>query len=228
MKNFFARKIAVLSILTVFLIVPASTSFGQDVAGAGSKALLFSMVILTPSAYNGGLGAKYYLADPFALRGSLQFGFADHKIPGTGGAPDEDVSATQFGVSVGGEYHFMKTRVSPYAGLDLGVTTTSTDSKNTIPPFAEVKNSANGVTIGGAPYQGGLNFRVGLIGGVEFFIIKELSLGAEYNLGYSLTSLYDEQATTNGNPSTTRTTKEGNINAFGINGIGAFTLAFYF
>jgi len=190
------------------------------------------MALLTPSAYNGGLGMKYYIADPFALRGDLQFGFADHKIPGTGGASDEEVSATQFGISVGGEYHFMKSRVSPcvspYAGVDLGVSTTSTDSKNSVAAFAEVKNVASGVTIGGAPYQGGLNFRVGLIGGVEFFVLRELSLGAEYNLGYSLTALSDQQATTNGNPSTTVTTKEGNINSFGINGIGTFTLAFYF
>jgi hypothetical protein len=231
MKDRFTRRILALCIVALFLLIPASKSFGQDAtsaAGAGSKALLFSMVMLTPSAYNGGLGAKYYLADPFALRGSLQFGFADHKTPGVGGADDEEVSATVFGVSVGGEYHFMKTRVSPYAGLDLGVMTTSTDSKNTVPPFADVKNYANGVSIGGVAYQGGLNFRAGLIAGVEFFVTNEVSLGAEYNLGYSMTSLYDQKATTSGNPSITTTTKEGKINSIGINGTGAFTLAFYF
>jgi outer membrane protein W len=230
MNKCFARRITVLSILTVFLIIPASTSFGQDVApaGAGSKALLFSMVMLTPTAYNGGLGFKYYIADPFALRGDLEFGFAHATTPAPTGGSEGSESATQFGVSVGGEYHFLKSRVSPYGGLDVGIRTTSTDAKNTADPQTEIKNAAAGQAISGTLYTNGFNFRIGAIAGVEFFILKELSIGAEYNLGFSMTSLYDQVATTNTNPSTSVTTKEGTNSAVGINGTGAFTLAFYF
>jgi len=231
MRHRFARRITTLSILASLFIIPVSSSFADEVvtpAGAGSKALLFSMVMLTPTAYNGGLGGKYYFSDPFALRGDLEFGFASQSTPAPTGGSEGSVSATQLGVSVGGEYHFMKTRISPYAGLDVGMKTTSTDNKNTATPQIEVKNAATGEPIGGANYVNGLNFRVGAIGGIEFFILKELSISAEYNLGYSMTSLYDQVRTINTKPATSVTTKGGTLSTIGINGTGAFTLAFYF
>jgi hypothetical protein len=230
MKDRFTRRITVLCLLTAFLIVPASTSFSQDVtaAGAGSKALLFSMIIMTPVAYNGGMGFKYYIGEPFALRAGLQFGYAKETAPAPTGGSESSASAVQFGGSIGGEYHFLKSRVSPYGGLDLGVKTTSTVSKDDENPQHEMKNAAAGDSIAGARYNAGLNFTIGAIGGVEFFILKELSIGAEYKLGYSLTSRYDQVYTTNTNPSTSITTKEGSIYSIGLNGIGTFTVAFYF
>jgi hypothetical protein len=230
MKNIFTRRIMILCIAASLLVIPAATSFGQDVvpAGAGSKALLFSMIMLTPTAYNGGLGFKYYIADPFALRGDLQFGYAGQSTPAPTGGSEGSISATQFGIDVGGEYHFLKTRVSPYGGLEVGVKTTSTDNKNTTDPQIEVKNGATGEPISNTTYDAGLTFKVNAIGGVEFFILKELSIGAEYAIGYSLTNRYDQVRTVNTSPSTSVTTKIGSLSAIGINGTGAFTLAFYF
>jgi hypothetical protein len=231
MKNSFTRRLAAICLLAASIMIPASTSFGDDVtpAGSGSKSVLFSMSLLNSGAFNGGLGFKYFIMDPLALRGSLQFGVAGHTTPGTGGAPDEKTSASQFGVSVGGEYHFMKSRVSPYGGLDVGINTTSTDIKNDPLANTEVKNDANGVFINGVGYQGGLSFRIGLIGGVEVFVLKEFSIGAECNVGYSMIGLYDEVATnTNTNPTTSVTTKEGTDWSFGINTVGSLILAFYF
>jgi hypothetical protein len=233
MKNSFTRRLAAICLLAASIMIPASTSFGDDVtpAGSGSKSVLFSMSLLNSGAFNGGLGFKYFVMDPLALRGSLQFGVAGHTTPGTGGAPDQTTSASQFGVSVGGEYHFMKSRVSPYGGLDVAFNTTSTDTKNgaDIAPFTEVKNVASGVFINGVGYQGGFSFRIGLIGGVEVFVLKEFSIGAECNVGYSMISLYDQVGTNpNTNPTTSVTTKEGTDWTFGINTVGSLILAFYF
>jgi Outer membrane protein beta-barrel domain len=242
MKNVFGRRVAVFCLLASFLIVPVSSSFGDDIVtsvGTGSKAFLFTFSGLSDlgaGAYNGGAGFKYFLMDMLALRGSLQAAVASQTLAANGTGADGSISASQFGLSVGGEYHFLKTRVSPYAGAMLGFTTTSTTHKN-ITPANGIQTtiddaSAGEPTLAGGPFVAGLNFGVSGIGGVEFFIIKELSLSAEYRLGYALTSRYDQKttSTTTVAPITTTTTtiKTGSYSMFGITAAGALSLAFYF
>jgi len=93
-------------------------------------------------------------------------------------------------------------------------------------PQTTVKNKVSGEIINGVGYQGGLNFGIYGILGAEFFITKELSLGAEYQLGYSVLSQYNQESTTP--PAATVTTKEGTINSAGIASTGYLTLSFYF
>jgi hypothetical protein len=231
MKDCFVRKITALCIVALFLLIPASKSFGQDAtsaAGAGSKALLFSMAFLTPVAFDNGLGFKYYITDPIALRAGLIFGYTKRTIPAPTNGLEGNQSALRVGGSIGGEYHFIKNRISPFLGGDFRIMSTNTTSNSTTNPQIETKNDAAGETINGTTYDAGVNFRIGAICGAEFFIIPELSIAAEYNLGYSRTTLYDEEVTVKTNPSTSSKTKEGHVSAFDLDAVGGFTVSFYF
>ena len=74
-------------------------------------------------------------------------------------------------------------------------------------------------------YQGGLNFSAGGLAGVEFFLTKEVSLGAEYMLGYSYTNRSDEEFV---NGPTTTKFKTGPSSTINVNATGALMLAIYF
>lgn len=221
-------------------MVPLSTYSADDVGssvGLNSKAVLFDfsgLSFLEAGAFNGGFGAKYFLTDVLALRGSLQFLTASQSLAanppaGTTGT-DGSTSVTQFGLSAAAEYHLLKTRVSPYVGGGLLFSTTSTQSKAAVTgttPQTTVKNRYSAVTgvsetIGGTDYSAGLKFGINGLAGIEFFITKEVSLAAEYQLGYSVLSRYDQETT--GLPAI----KEGSLNSFGISSTGLLTLAFYF
>jgi opacity protein-like surface antigen len=246
MKNIFtrARRVTVLCVLTAFLIIPASVSFGQDFttsAGAGSKALLFTfsgLSILGANAFDGGLGGKYFLSDAFAVRAALRYATAFQDIlfagpvPAGSSAKDGSQSGTRLGLSGAAEYHFLKTRVSPYAGGGLGLTYTFT--KHTTPVLSPAdptitNNSRTGETISGNSFFGGTAFNVCGIAGVEFFIVKEVSLGAEYQFGYTLNAPAQEKITsTVGTTTTTTTTKFAASSLIGISAVGTLTLAVYF
>jgi hypothetical protein len=208
--------------------VPVATRASEDVSssiGLGAKSVLFSfsgLSFLGAGAFNGGIGGKYFLWESMALRGSLQFLTANQSLPATATGTDGSRSATQFGLSAAVEYHLLKTRVSPYVGGGLLFSTTSTTFKsNTTTPQATTNNSSTGETIGTTTYLGGTGFGINGLGGIEFFITKELSLSAEYQLGYSLLSRADQV-------SGTTTIKNGSLSTFGITATGLLTLACYF
>ena len=207
--------------LVASLTILAPAAWSEDVTpeiNGGSKAALFTfqgLATLGANAFNGGIGGKYYLIDMLALRGSLIFGLTDKVTPAPTGGSQGDDNSWDIGLTVGGEYHLLKTRVSPYVGAEIGFVATQTSSKNLLNPQTTITG-------------GNFLFNIAALGGVEFFIIKELSLSAEYRLGYSLLSPYDTKATTASNPSVTVTTKNGATSSIGIYSIGAFTLAFYF
>jgi hypothetical protein len=214
--------------------VAASVAFTQDVTpeiNAGTKALLFTfdgLSNLGAGAYNGGIGGKYYLMSPLALRASLAFGASSQDN-------GEDVygssSAMSFGISAGAEYHLGFARVSPYVGGEIGFSTTSTKIEDST-ATAKVTLTNMTATPGTNPVLGyvpGNALMVSGIGGVEFFITKELSLSAEYALGWSLPTGYTQKsvtATTTG--TTTDEVKVTGRSDFGIFNSGALTLAVYF
>jgi len=216
-------------------MIPLSACLAEDVGSQvalNSKAVLFDfsgLSVLGAGAFEGGFGGKYFLTDVLALRGSLQFLTASQSNPANPPAgvtgTDGSSSATQFGLSAAAEYHLLKTRVSPYVGGGLSFSSTSTENKTAVTgttPQTTVKNSGAGQSVGGTTYFAGFNFGVGGLAGIEFFITKEVSLAAEYQLGYSLLSRYDQE-TVGG-----ATIKEGSLNSFGISATGLLTLAFYF
>ncbi len=217
-------------VLTMLLFF-SSLLFGQNnkpYFKNGSKALLFEfsgLNNLSANSFNGGIGGKYYIQSHMAVRGGLQFVNINQDFPfqGTGGA-DGEARAGQFGIFGAVEIHLDTSRVSPYWGGGFGLAFSSTESKTTVAdPTDQVSilNNRNGEF----GYFGGIGFSLFGMAGVEIFILKNLSLAAEYRLGFSTISRYDEEVT-QGN--VTVTTKQGSINQIGIESTGILTLAVYF
>ncbi len=229
-----------LFIVATLLGLGASWSLSQDVVPvfrSGSKAALFSfggLSFLSAGTFDGGVGARYYLGETVSVRAGIQFTSASqttsaNPAPGQVGA-DGSSSATVIGLEGAAEWHMGKGRVMPYFGLGAAFSTTSTDSKPVrvgTPPLVqpETKNASGGLTVNGTTYFGGTSFQVFALAGVEFFLYKELSLAAEYRLGYMTTSRKDEEFTSG---TTTTTTKVGSASNLGITNSGALTLSVYF
>jgi hypothetical protein len=229
-----------LFIVATILGLGASMSLSQDVVpsiGPGSKAVLFSfggLSFLSAGTFDGGLGGRYYLSESMSVRAGIQFTSASQTTsanPGTGQAgADGSASATVMGLEGAAEWHMGKGRVMPYVGLGAAFSTTSTDSKPVVvgvPPLtqSETKNATGGLTVNGTIYRGGTSFQIFGLAGVEFFLYKELSLAAEYQLGYMTTSRKDQEVTSGG---TTTTTKVGSASNIGITNSGVLTLSVYF
>ncbi len=221
------------SAILASVLLLASTAWSDDVTppiAANAKAALFTFSGLSniaAGAFNGGLGGKYYILDPLALRASLLFSLADQGTPApAAGGTAGDANTWSVGLNVGAEYHLLKTRVSPYVGGALGFVSTSTSEKDAVLTGAPQYTVTNApVIINGTTYPaGGFNFNIAALAGVEFFIIKELSLSAEYRFGYSVTAPYDQKTT----EPNVAPVKNGAITNFGIYAIGALTLGFYF
>ena len=220
----------------VALLVSVSVAMADDAAAsasassassieAGSKAILFTfsgLYTLGANSYNGGIGGKYFLNNALAIRASLQFTSNSTATPAV--APntlDGSTNSTRYGFTVGGEYHLLTSRVSPYVGAVIGLSSLTNDTKTSAVSAATQLETKN--TIG---TDAGLTLGIGALGGVEFFITKELSLGAEYQLGWSYTGGYDQEYTDGTAP--TVNTKTGSSQMFGITNSGALTLSIYF
>jgi hypothetical protein len=209
------------------VVVAASMSFAQDVSPeikTGSKAILFSfsgLDALGAGAYNAGIGGKYYLMSPIAVRASLAFSTASQDDP-TGAFGSS--SGMMFGISAGGEYHLSFNRVSPYVGGEIGFSTVSTKIiDSAVAAKVTAKNTA--AALG---YTPGKSLTIGGLGGVEFFITKEISLGAEYTLGWSIPLGYEAKTISEGATKVETTDDVPGISEFGIYNTGALTLAVYF
>ena len=214
----------------VGVVVAASLASAQDVSPeieVGSKAVLFSfsgLSVLNAGSYKGGIGGKYFLMDPILLRASLAFGMASQENPqGTYGSN----SAMTFGISAGAEYHLAFARVSPFAGGVIGFSMTSTKIVDSSGGADRTQNNFPSTVF--PAYIPGKAFNIGGIGGIEFFITKELSLSAEYQLGWRLPIGYEQKVTSKTTAATTETTvKVPGLSEFGITNDGSLTLAIYF
>jgi hypothetical protein len=220
----------------VAVAVAVSFSWAQEITpsvGAGSKAMLFTfsgLSFLGAGAYNGGVGVKYFLTSNIGLRGSLIGGYGSQTVKTTltSGGKDGSNSGSTIGIALGAEYHLTFARVSPFIGGTGMFSSTST--KQVIPvnvvggSETTDKNLSTQLT-----FVPGKTLSLGGIGGVEFFITKELSLSAEYQLGYAFPIGYTTTHTvvTGGVTQETKTDVEG-ITRLGITNTGALTLAVYF
>jgi opacity protein-like surface antigen len=222
------------------LLLANSSLLGQSVTpnlAKRAKALLFTFggfSNLSAGSFEGGVGVKYYYKDKLGIRAGLQFASASAEIPAN--APtgvqgiDGERSATRFGVTAALEFHKGAGRVSPYLGGGLGFSTTSTETKlpstgNPPPDPVTVKNDRNGENINGIGFLGGTNLNVFALAGVEFFLFNEVSIAAEYRLGFTNLARADEERTISGQ---TTTTKIGGSSNLGITNSGLLTLAIYF
>ncbi len=224
-------------IFFVALVMVATTVFAQEVTtsvSTGATAVLFSfngLADLGANAYNGGIGGKWYWSDTWAIRGGLLFAGASTSIPanpppGLTGS-DGSVSGWRFGIEVAAERHLTKTRVSPFLGGGIGFSVARTESKNATLGGSQttIKNNRTGENVNGWSFNAGSSISLFGLGGVEFFLTKEVSLAAEYRLILVSTSRSDEERI-EGN--TTITTKLGSTTAYSVNTGGALVLAIYF
>ncbi|HWP82494.1 MAG TPA: outer membrane beta-barrel protein [Bacteroidota bacterium] len=231
------KTFALMCLAVVLFALPARSQDVVPSIQASSKALLFSFSgfsFLSAGNFEGGIGGKYYLSETMAVRGGVQFASASQDVPAnpaTGQTgTDGEISASRFGVAGAVELHLSKGRVRPYVGGGLGFSTTSTESKNAVvgnPPPSQTttKNRQVGESIGGVTYTAGSMLSIYGLAGVEFFLYKEISLAAEYRLGFSSISRPDQEVTSG---TTTVTTKVGGSSAIGVNSAGVLTLAVYF
>ncbi|MGE5683078.1 MAG: outer membrane beta-barrel protein [Bacillota bacterium] len=198
-------------------------------------ALLFTfsgLANLGAGDFEGGIGGKLFFSPNLALRAGLSFARASETNPfqNNNNTPgqDEEKTATGFGINAALEYHVLTTRVSPYMGVGVGLSTLSTESKNAVAANANqttIKNNRQGETIGGQNYLAGTTVSVFALIGAEFFLYKELSLAAEYRIGFSSTSRSDQEVSV---ANQTTTTSQGSVSRIGIDNQGFLTLAFYF
>lgn len=192
---------------------------------AGGKGITFQFNGFSPASFNGGIGGKYFLSADLALKGGLLFSNARQTLPfqGTGGV-DGEQKASEFGIFVAVEKHLNTQRLSPYVGAGVEYTSASTERKTAEADPANQETIKN-YRFGELGYLGGTTFAFAVLFGFEFFVVNNLSLGAEYQLGYMKTSRKDEEDTV-GN--VTVTYKQGSYRAMGVTSSGMLALTFYF
>jgi hypothetical protein len=147
----------------------------RPITASGSAAFMFTLQGLgtfgigAPSV-NGmmsGVGAKWYVANDIALR--VLLGLGSNQVAGTGIDSATTLTSTSFGIGVGGEYHFRPLySTSPYVGLQVGFTSTSTD-------VPEESGTATDKTT---------SFGVTALAGFDWFFTRGLAVGAEMGLGF--------------------------------------------
>lgn len=232
----------IIFVLTGLILFSSTVLFSQDEVKnenySGRMGLLFTFrgfSDLGAGNFQGGIGGKLFMTNQLALRAGVLFASEKNNIPanpnpGQSGQ-DGKISATEFGVNAAVEFHLFSPqsyRVSPYIGGGVGFNTTSTENDEPVVGNNNqrvVKNNINGEQIGDNRYFGGTELSVFALLGAEFFLFKELSLAAEYRLGFSSVSKSDQEITVGNNTNTTQT---GSTTSFGINNQGFLTLAFYF
>ena len=154
------RKTSICIVLVFALVSLVALGAGAQGKGAagGKLGIIFNvpdlLLNIDNASFNGlsaGLGLKYWLGQKAAVRGILDFGYHNNSATST--------SQTTFGLSGAFEYHFVRARVSPYAGGLAGI---------------------NIATATGTPS----NFAFYLAGilGAEVTLIDSVALFAEYNL----------------------------------------------
>jgi len=222
-----------LAILVLVLFLLTSVSIAGDpkpLTQSGDKALLFDLgglANLAAGNYGGGLGAKFYIAPDLALRLSLGFRTSTQTDKNTQSPlpPDRigesNLTSTEFSVAPAVTYNLAKSStVVAYVGGMVGLTTT--------------KEKREGNSAGpGVGFDRGEEYRestttwgfAGILG-AEWFPWENISLSAEYRLGYSRSSSTTESTTT----ATTVTVDGPTTSGFGLGSANsaAFTLSFYF
>lgn len=151
--------------------------FGDFGVGSSPVGTVFVGSTGTPVSL-AGFGLKYYVANDVAIRGALAATFASSTQKITG-ETDDEASATAFGIIPGLQYHISTMgSVTAYVGAFVVVGAVSASVTPSVPipgPSVETKFT-------------GLLFGVGGIIGAEFYPWENVSLGAEYQLGFTNTS----------------------------------------
>ncbi len=203
-----------------------------------SKALLFSfsgLSNLNANTFNNGIGGKLYVNDQIAIYAGLIMDYQKITTPINPDTNeigyDGENSSLNIGVNGGFEWHPVNQKVSPYLGAGF------------LFSFGSQKQFEGNKWYrydSGTKYKmifettGIYLFEIFATGGVEFFITKELSLSAEYHLGYNYLSngeskiKYEIVQGESITPPTWPSKKNTRVSSFGFTTSGFLTLAVYF
>ena len=164
------KSILLTSLLTLFTVAGAQSQ-PLSVGTQGSKAILFNFAGLSAlnlTAYQGGLGGKYFISNGLVVRALLLFGIDNSTTKSSPQFTDDKLS---FGIGGGLEYHLpLASNVSPYVG---GALSFVSSARTTNPGANKTSTTA---------------FGLGALGGVEYFFNQNISLSAEYQFGLTTTS----------------------------------------
>lgn len=178
-----------------------------------------------------GIKYRYFLNENMAIRFGLGYDASTSEDvsaengDGTGALGTLTMSNSGYYVAPGFEYHFGATeRLSPYAGLDLiiGGGSYTEDGANhdgsgyMLDYTSENENKYS-------------SFGVNLLAGFDFYIAKNLFIGAEFGFGW--TSMTDKEGTwsvSSGGTTTSGTSPEEKSSSMGIGTNGAVRLGWRF
>jgi hypothetical protein len=199
--------------LVVFLVLALSVSFAFGQHRTGDKAILFAfdgLSFMNVYEYAGGLGFKSNMGD-LALRAALMFGNTSiediHQSPNFG----DKQSQLDLGLDLSLLYALSDDRVAPYVGLGFGFGYTK---------YKESDAHASDATTFYEYEESGFSIGVGMLLGVEVFVVKNLSLSGEYQLGFTSASLTS--------PSDTGEDWKAGGTSMGIQTAGILILSAYF
>ena len=225
-------------LLLVLLVVAlgANLALAGDAAKpltkSGQTALLFDLnglAGLGAGNFEGGFGGKYYIANHFALRLGLGFTYNTQtdKNPATPPLPTNVLSEskrTTFSVTVAPGIQYNVVTSGPVVGYIGGQVSFTTNSDNR-------DGNSNGLGAGftnSASYKvTGTTFGVALFIGAEWFAWDNISLAAEYRLGFSTTSGKTEQGFPAPTPGTSFDSPTVTNIGLGSASAANFTLAIY-
>jgi opacity protein-like surface antigen len=192
------KKVLVIAVLTacMFNLVSAQENYkprsGDFSIEVGFAPLGVNDVIVN----DGALAGFIHFSDNLALRVGLGFGFSSEKQDnGETGASLNVGSGSTFRLSLepGIVYSFKGTpRLAPYVGAGIGLGLLSTTAKS------ETNSNTTETTHPGGPDFDGdyVVFGLGVSTGFNYYIAKNLYLGAEVGLGFNFTS-YPNQKDSN-------------------------------
>ncbi len=180
-------------IITLLLIIASAMPvFAQNEAGTnmkGKTSMSFDVTDLELKNYKGGIGGRKWMSDRYVLFLSLDSGFQSNDSE-EDSVNTRERNNTAIGISVGFEKHFgTKEKLSPYYGIGLkaGYSRNKTSYKHN---DYENKYSTK-------------SFACNLFFGVEYWLIKRISLAAQYD--YNLINMFSQKRNDSSNDNFERT-----------------------
>lgn len=167
----------------VFLFASFFTllSFAQQRDGNFGIEINFTPFSLADEVFSvDGLKVRYFMSDDVVIRGTIDFSLAPEKTVDYN-ADGKEISTsksntTTFGLTPGFEYHVAKFgKGSVYVGAEVGFLLSKSSASVNF-----VENSDANTKVKG----GGFGFGLGAFTGIDFYVTKNLYLGAELGLNY--------------------------------------------
>lgn len=238
MKKVFVLFASICLSIGSFAQTPVATVEASDLMPSdGNNA--FSLEVLLGQSFGGGsslvtspgVKLRYFVQDNMAIRFGLSYfsylsqDVATENADGSGEQGTYNSWNSNFRTKVGFEYHFGETnRLSPYVGIDG------------IIGFGNMR--MEGTNYNSGSYALGYNtnsenktftYGTNILAGIDFYIAKNLYLGAEF--GYGLEWMIDKEGTNSINDNgteTTWTTPKEVSRQFGFGALGGLRLGWRF